>query len=279
MTAELQDPIFTDENAAREAVRWPNGPICPHCGSVERIVLIGGEKRSPRPGLLRPMSAARPATGGPFRENAAQTRCIRVGRADVRGRRAARCLAASLSSSGVQNGFTHANSSSWGSSGMMTSTFRAAKLRQPREEPRGQSGQVGPASSHLSPRILSSFLGQKASITIRMWRRTAAAVTVISIVNAIYPAHAETGYEFYQNCLKGNKSQDFHEISCIRYIKGVWDGLILAGYPYICLNGSVQIGQLELIFINWARNNPNNLGMDVQFGVATAFAKAFPCQK
>ena len=42
--AELQNPIFTDENAAREALeacRWPNGPVCPHCGSVERNVLHG----------------------------------------------------------------------------------------------------------------------------------------------------------------------------------------------------------------------------------------------
>jgi transposase-like protein len=33
----LTDPIFTDENKARErleALRWPNGPICPHCGVV-----------------------------------------------------------------------------------------------------------------------------------------------------------------------------------------------------------------------------------------------------
>lgn len=54
MPADLQNPIFTDENAAREAleaVRWPNGPVCPHCGSIERIALIGGEKHSHRAGL------------------------------------------------------------------------------------------------------------------------------------------------------------------------------------------------------------------------------------
>jgi transposase-like protein len=54
MEADLQNPIFIDNDAAREAleaVRWPNGPICPHCGAVERIVLIGGEKHSHRPGL------------------------------------------------------------------------------------------------------------------------------------------------------------------------------------------------------------------------------------
>jgi len=34
----LTAPHFTDENAAREhleALRWPDGPVCPHCGSVD----------------------------------------------------------------------------------------------------------------------------------------------------------------------------------------------------------------------------------------------------
>src|SRR5690242_6854547 len=36
--ADITSPQFTDEDAAREAlemVRWPNGPVCPHCGAVE----------------------------------------------------------------------------------------------------------------------------------------------------------------------------------------------------------------------------------------------------
>jgi len=52
MAAELQNPIFTDNDKARqalEAVRWPNGPVCPHCGSSERIALVAGVKH--RPGL------------------------------------------------------------------------------------------------------------------------------------------------------------------------------------------------------------------------------------
>jgi hypothetical protein len=161
----------------------------------------------------------------------------------------------------------------------MITHFLSAKLHQPREGPRGQSGQVGPASSHLSSRTLSSFFGRKTSVTIRMWWRTAAVITVISTVNAIYPAHAETGYEFYQACLKGNQSQDFHEVMCIKYLQGIWDGLALAGYAYVCLNGTMKIGQLELIFMKWARDNPNKLGVDAKFAVATAYAEAFPCQK
>lgn len=37
--AAINAPHFTDEEAARkylEGVRWPNGPVCPHCGTVDR---------------------------------------------------------------------------------------------------------------------------------------------------------------------------------------------------------------------------------------------------
>jgi transposase-like protein len=35
---KFSEPRFHDENAARdwfEAARWPNGPVCPHCGSLK----------------------------------------------------------------------------------------------------------------------------------------------------------------------------------------------------------------------------------------------------
>ena len=49
----MNEPRFIDENAAREyleAIRWPDGPVCPHCGGTERNVKLQGE--SHRPGLL-----------------------------------------------------------------------------------------------------------------------------------------------------------------------------------------------------------------------------------
>ena len=42
----LTDPIFTDADKARahlEATRWPHGPICPHCGSVNDATNVGGK--------------------------------------------------------------------------------------------------------------------------------------------------------------------------------------------------------------------------------------------
>jgi transposase-like protein len=52
MFANLKNPIFNDETKAREAleaVRWPDGPTCPHCGAVDKITRLHG--KSHRPGL------------------------------------------------------------------------------------------------------------------------------------------------------------------------------------------------------------------------------------
>jgi transposase-like protein len=55
MSATFDSPIFSDETVAREAlesIRWPDGPVCVHCGATEHIVRVAGEKKSHRPGLL-----------------------------------------------------------------------------------------------------------------------------------------------------------------------------------------------------------------------------------
>jgi transposase-like protein len=54
MSAELQDPRFTDETAAREALEnivWPNGPVCPHCGNADAARIAKLETKTARPGL------------------------------------------------------------------------------------------------------------------------------------------------------------------------------------------------------------------------------------
>ena len=52
--ATFQNPIFQDEAKAREAleaVRWPDGPVCPHCGNSDQDKLAKLEGKSGRPGL------------------------------------------------------------------------------------------------------------------------------------------------------------------------------------------------------------------------------------
>jgi transposase-like protein len=53
--SNLQNPIFTNENKAREWLEarvWPQGPICPHCGaSGDDVTKLEGSKH--RPGLYQ----------------------------------------------------------------------------------------------------------------------------------------------------------------------------------------------------------------------------------
>lgn len=54
---DISAPHFHDKNKAREyleKVRWPNGPICPHCGCDGRIYPIKArEERKIRAGLYK----------------------------------------------------------------------------------------------------------------------------------------------------------------------------------------------------------------------------------
>ena len=63
MTADLTAPIFTDEDKAREhfeALRWPAGRVCPHCGTVGNSTLMQGA--TTRPGLYKCKDCRKPFT-------------------------------------------------------------------------------------------------------------------------------------------------------------------------------------------------------------------------
>jgi transposase-like protein len=50
--SQFLEKHFLDPEAARkhlEAIRWPDGPVCPHCGGVGKIHKVSGKKH--RPGL------------------------------------------------------------------------------------------------------------------------------------------------------------------------------------------------------------------------------------
>ena len=52
----LTDPRFQDADTAREyleAQRWPNGPICPHCGNADPAKIGSLKGKAHRPGLYQ----------------------------------------------------------------------------------------------------------------------------------------------------------------------------------------------------------------------------------
>jgi transposase-like protein len=63
MSADLTAPMFTNEDAAREhfeALRWPNGRVCFHCGVVDQSTLLKG--KSHRAGLYQCNACRKPFT-------------------------------------------------------------------------------------------------------------------------------------------------------------------------------------------------------------------------
>jgi transposase-like protein len=63
MTSDLSNPIFTDETKAREhfeKIRWPDGPGCPFCGTVDDATELKG--KSHRPGLYKCHGCQKPFT-------------------------------------------------------------------------------------------------------------------------------------------------------------------------------------------------------------------------
>lgn len=60
---DLTNPVYQDANKAREhleAIQWPNGPVCPHCGNFDggRITKLKG--KSTRPGVYKCNECAKP---------------------------------------------------------------------------------------------------------------------------------------------------------------------------------------------------------------------------
>lgn len=61
MRLNLTDRIYHDDEAARthfEAIRWPNGPECPHCGVVGEATELKG--KSTRPGVYKCRACRKP---------------------------------------------------------------------------------------------------------------------------------------------------------------------------------------------------------------------------
>jgi hypothetical protein len=50
MASVLKAPYFHDEKAAfatLEGIIWPEGPVCPHCGGLDRINRLEGVRSKP----------------------------------------------------------------------------------------------------------------------------------------------------------------------------------------------------------------------------------------
>jgi hypothetical protein len=84
-------------------------------------------------------------------------------------------------------------------------------------------------------------------------------------------SRANTGYDLYADCTSGTiYARGF----CLGYIAGIY-----AVADDVCGPGtSVQRGQLEMIFLDWARRRPANLSLSQVEAVHAALREAYPCR-
>lgn len=106
----------------------------------------------------------------------------------------------------------------------------------------------------------------------KLLRAAAAALSFSVATNAAAQGlHAPQGNELYVDCAQSMPT-------CSTYLLGVWDGLVEAGYP-LCASGTVTAGQLRLVFLKFARDNPAVLAQSEGDTAFAAIALAFPCGK
>jgi uncharacterized protein YecT (DUF1311 family) len=94
------------------------------------------------------------------------------------------------------------------------------------------------------------------------------------------PAKATTGYDLYLACSSEN-SNSGQFLRCLNLLHGLWDGAMtmqIYGKQHLfCPKTSVQVGQMALIFDDWARRHPADLGHDASDVVIASFIDSFPC--
>lgn len=107
-------------------------------------------------------------------------------------------------------------------------------------------------------------------------------------------AFGKTGFDLLRQCQ--NDASTFDNAFCLGYLDGVTDGLsnkhlalrlakverdfwavVLYGSEY-CLREKVTLGQIRLIFIKYAKENPATLDQAAVGIVESALAQSFPCK-
>src|SRR5262249_21371294 len=100
-------------------------------------------------------------------------------------------------------------------------------------------------------------------------------VTATMLVSA--PASADSGYDLFSACQGTTPSPVWSQGFCLGYVAAAFAAM--GGAGTICGPASVQRGQLQMIFENWARRHPELLREAQGDAVALALMEAFPCKE
>ena len=100
-----------------------------------------------------------------------------------------------------------------------------------------------------------------------------AASMAFALVSSPIGAAFPTGYDLYRDC----GSTDYgNQMFCLGFLAGVWT--TAESSNRFCHNGTFVHGQMQLLFLDWARRNPGLLDLDEGTAALLSFVNAFPCR-
>jgi len=105
-------------------------------------------------------------------------------------------------------------------------------------------------------------------------------IVLVACLSFVWPVNskATTGVEMIQQC----ESKDSYRMACGGYLAGVagtmstYEQLNMTSVA-VCFPETFTKEQLRLVYLNWAKSNPDYLHMNASALAILAFLEAFPC--
>jgi hypothetical protein len=88
---------------------------------------------------------------------------------------------------------------------------------------------------------------------------------------------SRTGVELLEKC-NSTDSKIVH--ACGEYMRGILDGVVIVALPngkVFCPADASTYAQLEQVYIDWAKANPEKLVARIEYAASWALAAAYPC--
>ncbi len=107
-------------------------------------------------------------------------------------------------------------------------------------------------------------------------------VVMVALLPLVWPVNsqAQTGIEMIQQC----ESKDSYRMACGGFLYGVagtmttYEQLNMTSVP-VCLPEVFTQEQLRLVYIDWAKSNPDYLHMNAPVPAIMAILEAFHCEQ
>lgn len=103
-------------------------------------------------------------------------------------------------------------------------------------------------------------------------------IAILALFVSLSAYAGKTTNELLDSCVNDNSfSQGF----CIGYLNGSTSAMKYMPNVMndLCVPAEVTMGQMQAIFIKWAKNNPQDWHIEADFSIVASLKETYPCKK